>query len=331
MSIRTQAFARAGLLGNPSDGYFGKIVAISIKNFSARVYLEEADTLEIDLHSDDRERFTDIHALNERISLYGYYGGVRLIKAAIKKFYEYCQAQERELRGENFRIGYDSDIPRQLGMGGSSAIITAALRALMEFYAIPIPKEAQPTLILDAELKELGINAGFMDRVIQVYEGCVYMDLDRHSIETRGYGSYENLDPRILPPLYLAFKPELGKVSGSVLNPIRLGYDRKDPAVIQALDRIAEIADEGRQALLDGRREGLHRLMDENFDLRSRIMSISDSNRQLIDAARRCGASAKFAGSGGSIIGMYKDEDMFDLLTDELGRLQARVIKPVIV
>ena len=218
-----------------------------------------------------------------------------------------------------------------LGMGGSSAIITAALRALMEFYAIPIPKEAQPTLILDAELKELGINAGFMDRVIQVYEGCVYMDLDRHSIETRGYGSYENLDPRILPPLYLAFKPELGKVSGSVLNPIRLGYDRKDPAVIQALDRIAEIADEGRQALLDGRREGLHRLMDENFDLRSRIMSISDSNRQLIDAARRCGASAKFAGSGGSIIGMYKDEDMFGRLTHELGRLQARIIKPIIV
>jgi hypothetical protein len=38
------------------------------------------------------------------------------------------------------------------------------------------------------------------------------MDLDRRLIEARGYGDYERLDHRLLPPLYLAYKPQLGKV-----------------------------------------------------------------------------------------------------------------------
>ena len=331
MKINTQAFARAGLLGNPSDGYYGKIVAVSVRNYSAHVSLEESDTLRIEPHTDDRESYPDIDALFDNIQLYGYYGGVRLIKAAIKKFYEYCREQGQKLHEKNFKISYESNIPRQLGLGGSSAIITAAIRALMKFYECNIPKKVQPSLILDAELKELGINAGFMDRVVQVYEGCVYMDLDRNLIETHGYGHYENLDPKILPPLYLAFKPELGKVSGSVLNPIRVGYDRKDPFVLETLDRIMEIADEGRRALLSGRAGELRNLMNENFDLRSRIMKISESNWELIKAARKCGASAKFAGSGGTIIGMFEDDRMFARLTEELGKFQAQVIRPEIV
>ena len=37
--IETYAYARAGLLGNPSDGYFGKTIAILVRNFRARVLL----------------------------------------------------------------------------------------------------------------------------------------------------------------------------------------------------------------------------------------------------------------------------------------------------
>jgi len=42
MIIESCAYARAGLAGNPSDGYFGKIIAISIKNFCASVSLWES-------------------------------------------------------------------------------------------------------------------------------------------------------------------------------------------------------------------------------------------------------------------------------------------------
>jgi glucuronokinase len=331
MSIEGRAYARAGLLGNPSDGYYGKIVAVSIKDFASCVHLTPQENLEIVVPAQDTAVFADIQSVVEQVDLFGYYGGVRLVKAAIVQFVRYCRDHSISLENKNFKLEYDSGIPRQLGLGGSSAIITAAFRALLDFYEVEIPQEVLPTLVLDAELKELGINAGFMDRVIQVYEGCVYMDLDERLIAEKGFGSYERLDPALLPPLYLAYKPVLGKVSGRVLNDIRQGYDRGDPNVIGTLERIAELAEIGRDLILRRDYEQLPLLMDENFDLRSRIMRISDENRELIQTARRCGASAKFAGSGGSIVGMYRDEDMYLDLVVSLEKLGAKVLKPRIV
>ncbi len=308
MTIQTKAYARAGILGNPSDGYFGKIIAITIKDFEAKVFLDESHELMIQSHKDDIPVYKNIQDLVERVVLYGFYGGVRLIKATIKKFCEYCRRQNIQLETKNFTIRYSSDIPRQLGLGGSSAIITAAIRALMEFYKVKIPLEILPTLILEAEMDELGINAGFMDRVIQVYEGCVYMDLDEKIIREKGYGIYERLSPKFLPKLYLAYKPALGKVSGRVLNDIRHGFDRGDSFVLETLHRIAEKAEAGKESLLKKDFSMMKQLMDENFDLRSQIMKISEGNMEMVLTARACGASAKFAGSGGSIIGMYEDE-----------------------
>lgn len=330
MTIQTKAYARAGLLGNPSDGYFGKIIAVTVKDFEAKVFCDESHELLIQSHKDDIPVYKNLRDLVERVGLYGYYGGVRLIRAVIKKFYEYCQIQGIHLEEKNFSIRYSSDIPRQLGLGGSSAIITAAIRALMEFYHVAIPLEILPTLILEAERDELGINAGYMDRVIQVYEGCVYMDLDEKVIQEKGHGIYERLSPKFLPNLYLAYKPALGKVSGIVLNDIRQGYDRKDAFVLETLRRIAEKAELGKEALLKKDFGTMKMLMDENFDLRSQIMKISESNRKMIMTARACGASAKFAGSGGSIIGMYEQEEVYARLESELGSIGAKVIKPII-
>ncbi len=331
MMVRAQAFARAGLLGNPSDGYFGKIIAISVKNFSAEVSVEETEELKIVASAQDEDVFQGVSDLVHRTRLFGYYGGARLIKAAVCKFDEYCRQQGLDLPDRNFTIRYETTIPRQLGLGGSSAIITAAIRALMEFYSVEIPEKILPLLILEAELKELGINAGYMDRVIQVYEGCVYMDLDARLIEKNGYGLYERLDINLLPPMYLAYKRELGKVSGVVLHDIRTGYERGDPSVLAALKRLAELAYEGKLALLRGDLDTFFDLMNENFDLRSKIMTISPSNKELIATARRLGVSAKFAGSGGSIIGMMRSEKEFETLVYELGKLEAEVIRPRIV
>jgi glucuronokinase len=330
MTIETKAYGRAGILGNPSDGYFGKIVAVTIKDFEARVFLDESNELLIQSSKDDIPVYRNMQDLVRRVNLYGYYGGVRLIQAAVKKFFEYGQRLNIQLEKKNFSIRYTSYIPRQLGLGGSSAIVTAALRALMEFYRVEIPREALPTLILEAERDELGINAGYMDRVIQVYEGCIYMDLNKELIEERGYGIYERLDASLLPPLYLAYKPALGKVSGTALNDIRHGYERGEPLVIETLEHIAEKAEQGKKALLEKDFGLLHRLMDENFDLRGRIMKISESNKEMIRAARRLGASAKFAGSGGSVIGMFADEEMYSRLDKEMRKIGATLIRPII-
>lgn len=331
MSLVTLAHARAGLLGNPSDGYFGKIIAVSVKNFTARVVIREADDIRIEAAASDAPVYADAAEFLRRIDLYGYYGGARLVQAAMKVFFDHFARRNVTLPAAGFALSYDSDIPRQVGLGGSSAIIVAAMRALMGFFEVEIPLEVLPTLVLQAEVKELGINAGYMDRVAEVYEGCVYMDLDRRLIEERGYGSYERLDPSRLPALYLAYRPDLGKVSGHLLNEIRVAYDRGDRFVIETLAKIAATAGQGREDFLRGDFSRWPALMNESFDLRSRIMRISAGNLEMVRTARGCGASANFAGSGGSIIGIYDGEPMFERLAAELGRIGAVVIKPLAV
>ena len=331
MIIESRAYARAGLLGNPSDGYFGKTISMIVKNFGAIVSLYQTPELVIEEMEVDRNTFRNIYHLTDSIRRNGYYGGRRLIKAVIKRFCEYCDANRIRLANKNFTIRYESSIPRQVGMAGSSAIATATIRALMQFYDVQIPLEMIPSLVLAAETEELAINAGLQDRVIQAYEGCVFMDFDKKYMEKYHYGKYERLDPALLPKLYMAYKTDLSKVSGSVFNNLKERFNNGDELVHQTIRELADVAVEGRQALLNRDYKTLNQLIDHNFDLRCKIMNISESNMEFVRVARASGVSAKFSGSGGAIIGMYPDDETLSKLMVNLKKINARVIKPYVI
>ena len=329
--LRRRAYARAGLLGNPSDGYHGRTISIIVRNYFAEAVLYEWEDVELILSDENQNRFRNVRDLVKDVRLHGYYGGIRLVKAVIKKFVEYCDRQKIPLHDRNFSIRYESTIPRQVGLAGSSAIILAVLRCLMDFYRVEIPLEVQPSLVLSVEREELGIAAGLQDRVIQAYEGLVSMDFSKENErDIRGFkcGVYERLDPALLPPLYLAFKGDVSEPTEVFHNDIRARYDRGEEKVVAAMRKFANIARRGREALLAGDYAKLSRLMDENFDTRASIYQLPKGQIEMIQMARSVGASAKFAGSGGAILGAYRDEAMFRDLQAALGGIGCVVIKP---
>ena len=85
MIIRESAFPRAALIGNPSDGYHGKTIAFVFNNYSADVTLYETPELELLPAHRDSSVFKNMDALTEEVRLHGYYGGIRLLKAAINR------------------------------------------------------------------------------------------------------------------------------------------------------------------------------------------------------------------------------------------------------
>jgi galactokinase/mevalonate kinase-like predicted kinase len=330
---RKRAYARAGLLGNPSDGYNGKTISLSVRNYWAEVVLYEWDSVEIVLADDDRAKFDSVHELARDVRLHGYYGGIRLIKATIKRFVEHCTARGLTLHDRKFSIRYHTTIPRQVGLAGSSAIIVATLRCLMEFYDVPIAIEAQPTFVLLVEQEELGITVGLQDRVIQVYEGLVYMDFDRtreHVVEGLRAYRYEPLDPSLLPPLYVAHHETLGEPTEIFHNNIRERFRRGDQSVIDAMACLAELAAQGREALVSRDDERLARLVNANFDTRRSIYRLPSWQIDMVETARGCGASAKFAGSGGAIIGTYDTDATFETVSRRLAAIGSCTIKPLV-
>ena len=160
MAIAERAHARLGLLGNPSDIYGGKALAVSVANYAATV------TLRANFDSKD-ETISVVPGEGERE------GGVKLIESLLSVFFD--DPPLRHLRSERqtgFTLTYTSNIPYQVGLSGSSAIVCAALRCLVRYYEVEelIPRARLPNLVLEAETK-LGIVAGYMDRVQQVSEG----------------------------------------------------------------------------------------------------------------------------------------------------------------
>ena len=269
-------------------------MSFSVRNYWAEVALYEWDSVEIVLAADDRAKFDSVFDLARDVRLHGYYGGIRLIKATIKRFVEHCAARGVALHDRKFSVRYQTTIPRQVGLAGSSAIIVATLRCLMEFYDVQLPLETQPMFVLLVEQEELGITVGLQDRVIQVYEGLVYMDFDpgrEHIVDGLKCYWYEPMDPALLPPLYVAHHETLGEPTEVFHNNIRERFNRGDQAVVGRDDHVCRHrrpAVERRCSPRDTER--LARLIDANFDTRRGIYqpaAVADRHGRNGTALRR--------------------------------------------
>jgi glucuronokinase len=181
------------------------------------------------------------------------------------------------------------------------------------------------------ENDELGIPAGLQDRVIQSYEGVVFMDFNRASIEQLGHGIYEPLDPALLPPVFIAYTTKLSEGTEVFHNDIRGRWNRGERDVVSAMYHWAGLAQRVRDMLLAGDGAKIGPLLNENFDLRRRLYKISAGNVDMVETARACGASAKFTGSGGAIVGTYEGEAMLAELKAKLEPKGMVVLKPQIL
>ena len=328
--VRARSFARAGFLGNPSDGYFGKTISFSFTEFCVDLRLTESARLRFIPGEVDDATFDSPRQLVRDLRLYGYYGGIRMLKAVAKLFFEYCEEHGIGIADANFTAEYKINIPRLVGLSGSSAICSAMLKALMEFYGVEIPLEEQPTLIMCAERDELGIACGLQDRVAQIYNGLTFMDFERSLVESTGHGRYERLDPKKVPNLYIAYDPRRAEESGKAHKKVKKLFQQQNHDVVAAMSEFADIAQQGRDALVAGKFEKIPALVNANFDLRDKIFNVAEENRHMVMVARSAGASAKFAGSGGAIVGTYEDDAQFAALAASLEKIGCRTLKPVI-
>lgn len=328
--IVEKSFARAGLLGNPSDGFGGKVIAFTIGDFHAEVSVAPSEKMVFVPGRDDADEYDSPVHFRESAARYGIYGGIRLLKAAAHQLLGYCHTQGK-IPGENFSIVWKSNIPRGVGLAGSSAIITAALKALVKFWNLPIAPERLAAIALRAETETLGIPAGPQDRVIQMLGGVVYMDFSPEAIRVEDgltTGRYESLPAKGPAPIYVSWSPGAAEPTEVFHNNLGARFRAGDRGVVEAMGKFARLACEGREAWLAGDGPSLSRLIDANFDLRRSLVSLPDWQVRMVETARSTGASAKFCGSGGAIVGTFKNEDHFARLSAALADIGCQTIIP---
>lgn len=321
-TITTHAHPRIGLLGNPSDLYGGRVLGFTFSGFMAQVHLDPCDGIE--LHgSDETLRCSVQSPLAAELSARTGSGGSELLAAAVKRLVAARPELETETRG--FSMRFETDIPRQAGLSGSSGIIVAALRALGRHFGADLGPEALALLAQEAETEELGLVAGPQDRVLQAHRGLLSMDFSGSKPVV------QRLEPDLLPPLLLAWDPEPGQPSGEVHARVLARWEAGDELVREVMRELPELVAEGVAALQAGDQSRLVALMDRNFELRRSVFDIAPRDQELVTLGRDYGAGAKLCGSGGSAVFMHTDPGALSRLAQVLSQAGWSSLFPQVV
>ena len=318
--IQVRVPARVGLLGNPSDGFGGRVIAATIGDLAATVTAEPCDRWSF-VAADRTWDAADLAAVRAGIDSGDLDEGLELMAAAV------ALLSAEGVEPTPCRVSFGTTIPRQVGLSGSSAIVVGVIRSVASVSGHELAPVDVARIALAAEVDGLGWAAGPQDRVVQSLGGLLDMRFDEPWDATR----YERLDPAGLPPLVVAWDVRSGVPSGTIHAPVRERWEAGDAEVVAAIDRFAELAGEGRAALDAGSAASTWpALADEAFDLRSRFWSIDERDRAMVATVRAVGGGAALAGSGGAIVGHFDDPDLVPVASAALAELGVTAITPSI-
>lgn len=285
--IRVTAPGRAGIIGNPTDGYGGTMIACSIKN-RAEVIIEKSDQLII-----ENNFGTKLLKWRNDFENKGDYFDV--VRAVLRYFKLY------DLKA---KISIRTDVPAQAGLAGSTAVLSSVLSAVTSYVGLKYHKYHLAELNRTIELHYMKCQCGYQDAYMTTFGGLNYLDF-------RGKEYYKDLDDEI----YATVEPLSGYVSelpfviahtgikhhsGNFHKPLRERWLEGDKAVIEGYKEIADIAREGKKALLNKDWEQLGYLMNENHRIQDSLADSGEQNNYMIKVAKENGAlAAKLAGAGG--------------------------------
>jgi glucuronokinase len=274
--------ARAALVGNPSDGYGGAVLAVIVPTFRARARVEVGDAAGGDA--------LGANAVSPS-------AGNVLVDATAARFGREFGVPRDRLG----RLSFETTIPRSVGLGGSSAIIIAALRALCAEHGVQLDPTSLAQLALSVEVDDLGIAAGLQDRLVQSHGGLLFMDFANPTPHT------DPLPIKTLPPLLIAWRDHTAEHSGVVHSDLRQRHHRGDVEVVRAMAKLGDLARQSRHALQSGEISQLRHHVDQTFDIRRDLIELDQSHVEMIEIARGEGAAANYTGSGGAIVALCYD------------------------
>ncbi|MFW6257045.1 MAG: hypothetical protein ACOC2O_02775 [Bacillota bacterium] len=280
-----KAPGRAGIIGNPTDGYGGAMIACSIPYF-ARTIIRDDEQLRLIV--DGKEEIikweTDLKLQDDSFDL---------LRSILRYF---------KLTDLKACIEIKSDIPRQAGLAGSTAILSAALGAVLK----KLNRKHNPYYLAELnrniELRYMKTHCGYQDAYMTTFGGLNFLDFRGKAyyreLEEEVYAAVEKINTDSLP--FVIAHTGIQHHSGDFHRPIRERWLEGEEDVVQGYQKITELAIAGKRALIDGDWEKLGSLMNKNHRIQDRLRFSGEQNNRLIDAALEGGAlGAKLAGAGG--------------------------------
>lgn len=285
--IRAISAGRAGIIGNPTDGYGGTLICCSVKN-KAEVTVEESQELIL-------ENSFGKKVLRWRNDFENKGDYFDIFRAVLRYFKLY------DLKA---RVTAKTTIPVQAGLAGSTAMLSAVLSALIAYTGKKVNTYELAELNRTIELNYLKCHCGYQDAYMTTFGGLNYLDFRGKEyykeLKDEQYGTVESLSKYVSEIPFVIAHTGIKHHSGSFHRPLRERWLEGDTAVVNGYNEIINIAREGKKALLKEDWQQLAYLMNKNHEIQDKLTDSGEQNRFMIKEAMKHGAlAAKLAGAGG--------------------------------
>jgi len=322
--IRSKAPLRIGLAGGGTDldtycnKYCGYVlnstislyVHCTIEATNDNKIIFEATDIDCYLEIDSRESYV----LDGNMDLYkGIYN--RIVKDYVQK-------------PLSFKLSTYSDVPSGSGLGGSSTLVVAIIKAFVEWLNLPLGEYDIARLAFDIEREDIGIIGGAQDQYAATFGGFNFMEFYKNKRVIVNPLRVKNWIIDELEASIVLYFTNITRQASQIENEKKSLLDNKNS--LDAMHEVKEDAIKMKEALLKGNVTEFAKILGKSWEAKKRVsnnISNSEIDRVYTLALENGAYSGKVSGAGGGGFMFFMIEPIKKLqLIRELNKQQGEVI-----
>ncbi len=299
MIVRSKAPLRLGLAGGGSDvapysTTYGGLVLNATINLFAYCSIESLDEKKIEINSFDNN-FQGVYATSRELPLAD--NGAILIKGVYNRL-----MRDYGCTPEPMRITTFSDAPAGSGLGTSSTMVVAIIKAFCEWYSLPLGDYEISRLAYEVERIDLNLSGGKQDQYAAAFGGFNYIEFtpeDNVIVNPLRVNPWtiEELESSLL--LYFTGR---SRMSAAIIDEQKRNTSQGVNSAIEAMHRIKQSAIDMKTAILTGNISDFAKILGQAWEDKKKMADAITNPviQKAFDVACAAGAySGKVSGAGG--------------------------------
>lgn len=201
----------------------------------------------------------------------------------------------------SFKMTTYSDAPAGSGLGSSSTMVVAIIKAFVEWLNLPLGEYEIAQLAYEVERKDIGLNGGKQDQYAATFGGFNFMEF---------YGERVIVNPlRIknwiineLESSILLYFTGVSRESSKIIDEQSKNASEKNKKTLEAMHQLKQDAQTMKEALLRGEIKELGEILGHSWNEKKKMASSisNDFLNEIYDVAIAAGAiGGKVSGAGG--------------------------------